>query len=75
MDGTKKGIVPSDIFESYKMYAFEDCELMGVENFDRYLGLVFGNYMELPPEDQRTPHHIEYMNLDMPYAEYNKQKN
>lgn len=75
MDGTKKGIVPSDIFESYKMYAFEDCELMGVDDYDRYLGLVFGNYMELPPENQRKPHHIKYLNLHMPYAEYNKQKN
>lgn len=74
MDGTKKGIVPSDIFDSYKMYEFEGYEFMGVVDADRYMRLVFGDYMKLPPIDQRVPHHIDYLNLELPYKDYNSQK-
>lgn len=69
-DGTLKGIVPTDLFDSYKLYKFEEYEFMGITEADRYLKLVFGDYMQLPPEDKRVPHHIAYMNLDLPYREY-----
>lgn len=74
MDGTRKGIVPSELFDSYRMYTFEESEFMGIADSDRYLKLIFGNYMQLPPENQRIPHHIEYLNLNLPYIEYNKSK-
>lgn len=69
-DGTVKGIVHSDLFRSYCLYQFEDCRFMGITEADKYLRLVFGDYMQLPPENQRIPHHIVYMNLDLPYHEY-----
>jgi lipopolysaccharide cholinephosphotransferase len=74
MDGTRKGVVPSELFDSYKTYPFEECEFMGIADSDRYLKMIFGNYMQLPPESQRIPHHIEYLNLSLPYIEYNKSK-
>lgn len=74
MDGNEKGIVPSRLFDSFLLYKFENFEFMGLKDADEYLRLVFGDYMELPPEDQRKPHHIEYLNLDMPYEEYAKHK-
>lgn len=71
MDGTTKGIVPSYIFESYKMYKFGEYEYMGVEKSDEYLYLIFGDYMKLPPVEQQVPHHIKYINLNLPYRVYN----
>ena len=72
MDGSIKGIVPTKIFDSYKLYKFEEFEFMGVESADEYLSQVFGNYMQLPPVECRTPHHIKYINLNLPYTEYFK---
>lgn len=72
MDGTEKGIVSSDYFDTYLLYPFEDTKLMGIADADSYLKKVFGNYMKLPPLEQRSPHHVEYLNLELPYSEYNK---
>ena len=72
MDGTVKGIVPTFYFDTYKLYDFENYKFMAMENADRYLRLVFGNYMELPPLEKRVPHHIDYLDLNLPYSEYNK---
>lgn len=73
-DGTIKGIVPSILFQSYRLYKFDECEFMGIKEADKYLKLVFGNYMQLPPVEKQVPHHIAYMNLNLPYREYIKQQ-
>ena len=36
---------------------FEETTFNGVSNSDMYLQKLYGNYMELPPEDKRH-HHI-----------------
>ena len=36
---------------------YRDEELYVPSNYDDYLSSLFGNYMELPPESQREPHH------------------
>lgn len=71
-DGTVKGIVPSYLFKSYSLYKFNDNEFMGITEAEQYLRLVFGDYMQLPPVEKQVPHHIAYMNLDLPYREYVK---
>lgn len=70
MDGSEKGIVPTSFFESFQLYRFEDYEFMGVHEADEYMKMVFGDYMKLPPVEQRKPHHIQYMNLELPYNKY-----
>lgn len=39
-----------------KKYAFEDMEVLLPDNTDWLLTKVFGNYMELPPEEKRVNH-------------------
>lgn len=70
MDGTLNGIVPAYLFEEYKLYNFEKYEFMGITKADEYLTLDFGDYMQLPPIEKRIPHHIHYINLELPYKEY-----
>ena len=55
-----KEIMPKEWMGTPKPYAFEDTELMGVEDAHRYLTSLYGDYMELPPEDKRHIH-IENM--------------
>ena len=35
---------------------FEEGYFPGYKNYDIYLSNIYGNYMELPPEDKRIPH-------------------
>ncbi|MBU3220701.1 LicD family protein [Clostridium algidicarnis] len=38
---------------------FEDGIFYAPGNYDAYLTKLFGNYMELPPENERIPHNLE----------------
>jgi len=70
MDGTLNGIVPAHLFQQYKLYDFEQYKFMGIAKADEYLTLDFGDYMHLPPVEKQRPHHIHYINLELPYKEY-----
>ena len=48
---------PKSVMESYITMKFEGVELMAVSAYDRYLREVYGDYMQLPPEEERTPSH------------------
>lgn len=39
-----------------KEYEFEGHYLYGTEDYDGFLSMIYGNYMELPPENKREPH-------------------
>ena len=50
-------------FEGYKMPA--------MVGYDNYLKEAFGEYMELPPEDERVCHHeVEFVDCDNSYINY-----
>lgn len=72
MDGGVQGIVPTELFDNYLLYDFEEYKFMGMRDADRYLQLVFGNYMELPPIEKRVPQHIALLDLNVPYKDYLK---
>lgn len=74
MDGTEKGIVPSALFAHYELKEFDGHEFYVISAYDDYLKCVFGDYMQLPPVNKRKPHHIEYMNLNLPYKEFLKKQ-
>ena len=58
---------PKEIFASAVMVPFEDTEMPIPVGYDTYLRTVFGDYMQLPPEDQRRPHHdVVFMDLHKP---------
>ena len=44
-------------------YAFEDTTFPGPKDYDAFLASLYGNYMELPPEDKRENRH-QIMELD-----------
>lgn len=45
------------VFEDLVEIRFENISVLIMSNYDRYLTLKYGDYMELPPEDQRIAHH------------------
>lgn len=49
-------IVPADFYGEGAYYPFEDMQLRGMAKADAYLTFTYGDYMQLPPEDQRKTH-------------------
>lgn len=47
---------PKNIFDELILHKFEDGEFLITSRYDEYLKCLFGNYMELPPEEQRVSH-------------------
>lgn len=45
------------VFENYMNSEFEGHQLMILKGYDEYLRKMYGDYMQLPPEDQRVAHH------------------
>lgn len=48
--------LPKSWFIDCTEYDFESARLMGSRNYDEVLSFWFGDYMKLPPEDQREQH-------------------
>lgn len=70
MDGNEKGIVPAYLFDEFELLPFENYHFMCIKKADEYLQFVFGDYMKLPPIEERISHHIIYMNMNMPYKDF-----
>lgn len=49
-------IVPAEFYGEGAYYPFEDMQLRGMAKADDYLRWTYGDYMKLPPEDQRKTH-------------------
>ena len=57
------------------LYPFEDMQVYGPCDADKYLTAIYGDYMQLPPEEKRVSNHdYLYMDLNTPYAEYHGRK-
>lgn len=54
---TCKNIVPSVFFESYTRLEFEGYEFSAISYYDEWLTSCYGNYMELPPIEERISTH------------------
>ena len=50
-------------YEELAEYAFEDMRLPGAADYDGYLKVKYGSYMELPPENKRKVHPISKLAL------------
>lgn len=46
-----------DLFEELIELDFEGFKFLSTAHFDTYLSQSYGDYMQLPPEDQRNPYH------------------
>ena len=49
---------PEEVFKKRKLYQFENAQLYSVMDFDSCLRIHYGDYMTLPPENQRASHHM-----------------
>ena len=52
----EKEIIPIEWYGEGKRYKFEDTTFIGIEQYDKYLTRLYGNYMELPPLDKQIAH-------------------
>ena len=50
-------LLPYNSLINYQLTKFEDTELMIVQDYDRLLTILFGDYMTPPPEEQRQKSH------------------
>lgn len=50
--------IPADIFEEYDEMPFEGMMFSVVKGYDKYLTLLYGDYMMLPPEEKRVSHNF-----------------
>ena len=48
--------MPKEWFKRTKNFIFEGKQLVGLENYDEYLRFSYGDYMTLPPIDERAQH-------------------
>ena len=62
---------PREWFEEMLWVPFEDTEMPVPKGCREYLTRRYGNYMELPPEEDRHPeHHLIFMDLENSYLKY-----
>ena len=57
LSGGMKDIFKREWFDEYIMAKFEDCDFRIPKKYDEVLKHGYGNYMILPPEEERIGHH------------------
>ncbi len=69
--GYMKNRYEREWFDSYIEVPFEDRTMPIPVGYDAYLRTVFGDYMQLPPEEERVSHHdCVYLDPDTPCEAY-----
>lgn len=59
-----RDVMDKDIMGKPTPYLFENQEVCGVEDYDRYLTHLYGDWKQLPPKNQQiSKHSFEYCNL------------
>ena len=70
-----KNYLKTEYFDDFVLLDFEGLKFYAMKDYDTDLRLAFGDYMQLPPEDQRTPLHefqFFYWKKEMPEDLRNK---
>ena len=50
-------LMPIEYYSEFVLMKFEGREFQGLKNYDGYLKKIYGDYMQLPPENKRITHH------------------
>lgn len=67
----EKEIIPAEWFDKTTEMTFEGIKVKSSYKYDEWLKFVYGDYMSLPPENERVGHHFtDVVDLDKPYTEY-----
>lgn len=71
----KKEIVPAHWYGEGVPLDFEGMEVIAPSHYHEWLTQVYGNYMQLPPEEKRIPHHFVYaFDAATPFTHYTERK-
>ena len=57
-NGNNKVVIRKNDLEE-EIYDFEDIKVKGLKDYDVYLTLAYGNYMELPAKENRLTHNFK----------------
>ena len=69
-DSGERSTMSREVFGRPTPVLFEGHELLGVEHPDAYLSHLYGDYMQLPPENKRRIHGFDYVDFDHSYHDY-----
>ncbi len=69
-DSGERSVMPKEVMGTPTPILFEGHEVMGVEQPEEYLRRVFGDYMQLPPENKRRIHGFDYVDFEHSYHDY-----
>ena len=70
LDNGEKSIISKKVIGQRKEYEFESQLFFGPEDYDTYLRALYGEYMELPPENKRRVHRPDYVDFEHSYHDY-----
>ncbi|MCR5394237.1 MAG: LicD family protein [Bacteroidales bacterium] len=65
-----RAILPKQLLGEPKLYEFEGEQFYGVADADAVLTAIYGDYMTLPPVEQRAQHKFYYLDFNMPYRDF-----
>ena len=66
-----KEIIPREWVQGTIQMEFEGIKVNVSDKFDEWLTYVYGDYMSLPPENERVGHHyVDYFDMNKSYTEY-----
>ena len=69
-DDAQRGLMPKTYYGQPTPILFEGQELMGVEQTDAYLTSTYGDYMTIPPHEDRRQHNFHYLDYEQSYHDY-----
>lgn len=72
-DDGMKGIMPKEVLGNPTPVLFEEKEVWGVQEYERYLTNKYGNYLEIPKHKNQRQHNFHYLDLEHPYREFKDQ--
>ena len=66
-----KEIIPREWVQDTIKMEFEGIKVNVSDRYDEWLTYVYGDYMSLPPENERVGHHyVDIFDMNKPYTEY-----
>ena len=66
-----KEIIPREWVQGTIQMDFEGIKVNVSDKYDEWLTYVYGDYMSLPPENERVGHHyVDYFDMNKSYTEY-----